>query len=199
VKNEINGHLLRGKVLGIIGVGSIGTQVGLLGRAWGMKVIGCTEQQPPEAVSALAAKGIQLLPFDEVVSRADFLSLHVPLKASTRYLVDAAVLGRMKRGSFLLNMARGGVVDEAALHAALVSGERLLGAALDVHEAEGDGHVSPLAGLPNVVLTPHIGATTLDTAREIGERLVEIITAFAAPEAEAETGAGSVDAASLAS
>jgi D-3-phosphoglycerate dehydrogenase len=116
-----------------------------------------------------------LMDFDEVVVTADFLSVHVSLNDSTRNLVDAAVLARMKPGSFLLNLARGGVVDELALRAELLEGQRLRGAALDVHAAEGDGHISPLADLPNVVLTPHIGSMTVDTQREIGERIVEII------------------------
>jgi phosphoglycerate dehydrogenase-like enzyme len=83
----------------------------------------------------------------------------------------------MKEGSYLINLARGGIVDEAALYAALVTG-RLCGAALDVHEHEGQGQISPLAQLSNVVLTPHIGASTVETQQQIGVRVVEIIEAF---------------------
>jgi phosphoglycerate dehydrogenase-like enzyme len=83
----------------------------------------------------------------------------------------------MKEGSYLINLARGGVVDETALYAALVSG-RLRGAALDVHEHEGQGQSSPLAQLPNVLLTPHVGASTVETQQQIGARVVEIIEAF---------------------
>ena len=179
-KHAMTGYTLRKKVLGIVGVGNIGTVVAELGVAWGMQVIGCHENPSPAVTAALAAKGIQLAPFDQVVARADFLTLHVPLTPATRHLVNAAVLSRMKRGSFLMNLARGGVVDEAALRAELLSGERVLGAALDVHEAEGEGRVSPLADLSNVVLTPHIGASAFDTQREIGERIVSIVASLAA-------------------
>ncbi|HSK11000.1 MAG TPA: NAD(P)-dependent oxidoreductase [Vicinamibacterales bacterium] len=185
VKHEMTGYTLRGKTLGIVGVGNIGTVVGELGVAWGMRVIGCHDTPTAAVTAALREKGIGLAPLDEVVSRADFLTLHVPLTARTRHLVNASVLARMKRGSFLLNLARGGVVDEAALRAELLSGERLLGAALDVHEAEGEGRVSPLADLPNVVLTPHIGASAFDTQREIGERIVSIVESLAASPARA--------------
>jgi len=175
VKHEMTGYTLRGKVLGIVGVGNIGSVVGELGAAWGMRVIGCHESPTPALSATLLEKGIQLAPFDDVVSRADFLTLHVPLTARTRHMVNAGVLARMKAGSFLLNLSRGGVIDEAALRAELLAGTRLLGAALDVHEAEGEGRVSPLADLQNVVLTPHIGASAFDTQREIGERIVSIV------------------------
>ena len=113
----------------------------------------------------------------EVLESADFISIHVPLKASTRYLIDAQALSYVKQGAILVNLARGGVVDEAALLSALRE-NRLRGAALDVHEQEGDGKVSPLAGLPNVILTPHIGAGTYDSQREIGEIVLETISTF---------------------
>jgi phosphoglycerate dehydrogenase-like enzyme len=90
----------------------------------------------------------------------------------------------MKPGAFLINMARGGVVDEHALYKVLVQGARLRGAALDVHKHEGEGKVSPLAALPNVLLTPHMGSSTVDTQREIGRRVVEIINSFAAEHTE---------------
>jgi phosphoglycerate dehydrogenase-like enzyme len=92
-------------------------------------------------------------------------------------MVDADVLDRMRPGSLLVNMARGGVVDEKALYEALTRGDGLAGAALDVHETEGQGTVSPLAALPNVVLTPHIGAMALDTQRLIGARVLELVEA----------------------
>lgn len=175
VKHQSAGYLLRGKVLGIVGAGSIGGQVGELGAAWGMDAIGCVAHPSDDAAARLRDRGIRLADFDEVVERADFLSIHVPLTDATRALVDDSVLSRMRPGSFLLSMGRGGVVDESALRRHLLAGERLLGAALDVHEQEGDGRVSPLADLPNVVLTPHIGSMAVDTQREIGQRIIEII------------------------
>jgi D-3-phosphoglycerate dehydrogenase / 2-oxoglutarate reductase len=180
LKHELPGYLLRGKVLGIVGAGSIGRSVGELGAAWGMEVLGCVAHVTPAAELALRERGVRLTSFDEVVARADFLSVHVAFTPQTRNLINAGVLARMKPGSFLLNLARGGVVDETALRATLLRGDRLRGAALDVHEAEGDGQVSKLADLPNVILTPHIGATTVDTQREIGERIVALVNEFAA-------------------
>jgi D-3-phosphoglycerate dehydrogenase / 2-oxoglutarate reductase len=178
LKHELPGYLLRGKVLGIVGAGSIGRSVGELGSAWGMEVLGCVGHPTAATALALRQHGIRLAGFDEVVARADFLTVHTALTRETRNLINADVLARMKPGSFLLNLARGGVVDETALRAALLRGDGVRGAALDVHEAEGEGKVSKLADLPNVILTPHIGSTTEDTQREIGERIVEIVAEF---------------------
>ena len=194
VKNEVVGYLLRGKTLGIVGAGNIGAQVGELGAAWGMQVVGCVAHPTPAAARQLSTRGIRLTTLDEVVRTADFLSIHCSLNETTRHLFGPALLARMKPGSYLLNLARGAVVDEAALRAELVDGRRLRGAALDVHQAEGNGRISPLADLPNVVLTPHIGSTTVDTQREIGERIVEIIRTFAAQRAADVSPAHSVHA-----
>jgi D-3-phosphoglycerate dehydrogenase len=176
-KPQLGGPLLAGKTLGIVGAGRIGSRVGEMGAAWGMRAIGCVDRPVPAVAAALAQRGVTLSDFDTVVAEADFLCLHLPLDDSTHHLVDAGVLARMKAGSFLVNMARGGVVDEAALHTALTAGGPLLGAALDVHEREGEGVVPPLASLPNVVLTPHIGAMAWDSQRLIGERVVELLAA----------------------
>jgi D-3-phosphoglycerate dehydrogenase / 2-oxoglutarate reductase len=181
-KHELTGYQLSGKVLGIVGAGNIGSQVGRLGAAWGMKVLGCVEHPSPAVAAELAEAGVQLTDFNELLSSADFLSLHVPLKESTRNLINADALARMKRGSYLINLARGGVVDEIALYQALASGH-LAGAALDVHAAEGEGKISPLAELPNVILTPHIGAGTYDSQREIGEIVIHTIETYVAKQA----------------
>lgn len=172
VKHEFPGHSLRGKTLGVVGTGNIGLSTAKLGVAWGMQVLGCVEHLSPERVAQLRQDGIQLTSFEETLSRADFVSLHVPLKESTRNLIDARALSLLKPSGFLVNLARGGVVDEDALYEALSEG-RLRGAALDVHKQEGDGKISPLAALRNVILTPHIGASTVDTQREIGEIILE--------------------------
>jgi phosphoglycerate dehydrogenase-like enzyme len=157
-----------------------------MGTAWGMRALGCVDRPGPAVAAALAEKGITLTDFDTVVAQADFLCLHLPLDDVTRHIVDAGVLARMKPGSFLVNMARGGVVDEKALFEALTHGRTVAGAALDVHETEGEGTVSPLADLDNVVLTPHIGAMALDSQRLIGERVVELVDAFEAGRVEEE-------------
>ncbi len=177
-KPELGGALLRGKVLGVVGAGNIGSLVGEMGNAWGMRVLGCVGHPTVEVAAQLAKRGITLADFDRVVTEADFLTLHVPLDDATHHMVDASVLDRMRPGSLLVNVARGGVVDEKALHETLVNGSSVAGAALDVHESEGEGTVSHLAELPNVVLTPHIGAMALDSQRLIGERVVELIDAF---------------------
>ncbi len=121
----------------------------------------------------LSQKGIELTSFRDVVRQADFLSVHVPKMQSTLGLIDVEVLSWMKPTSFLVNLARGGIVDELALLNALNSNKGPSGAALDVHLSEGEGRISPLAELPNVILTPHIGATTVDTMREIGQIAIE--------------------------
>ncbi len=177
-KHQLTGHLLANKHLGIVGLGSIGTLLGQMGQAWGMQVLGCVEHPSAERVAEFKKKHIRLADFQTVLSSADYLCTCVPLKDSTSNLIGPAELAMMKPGSFLLNMARGGIVDEAALSAALRQG-RLAGAALDVHQAEGDNQISPLADLPNVVLTPHIGAMTLDSQREIGRRIIAIVDDFA--------------------
>jgi len=183
-KQELTGHLLRGKVLGIVGAGNIGSLTGSMGAAWGMEVLGCVERPTATTAEKLKEKNIRLTTFDEVVSRSDYLSLHVPLGEKTRHMINAEVLARMKPGAFLINLARGGVVDEAALYQALASGH-LRGAGMDVHAAEGHGKISPLADLNNVILTPHIGAGAFDSQREIGAIVLETIATFR-PEAAVE-------------
>jgi D-3-phosphoglycerate dehydrogenase len=178
-KYELKGYNLRGKTLGILGAGNIGTQVGRLGVAWGMHAIGCVEARTPELDRGLIDNGIEPVDFPELIRRSDFLSIHLPLTDSTRHIINASVLRTMKPGSYVINLARGGVVDEAALLGALKDGKVIAGAALDVHVVEKEGHISPLAALPNVILTPHIGAQTVDSQREIGERVVQIISEHA--------------------
>ena len=180
-KNELSGYLLHHKVLGIVGAGNIGSLVGEMGHAWGMKVWGCVEPGTPVDEQAMQARGITVANLEKVISTADYLCIHVPLTVSNRNLIGVDVLSKMKPGSYLINLARGGVVDEMALYRELTTPGRLRGAALDVHLEEGEGKVSPLAGLPNVILTPHIGAETVDTQREIGERIMQIVDSFCRP------------------
>lgn len=179
IKHEVEGYLLRGKTLGIVGAGNIGSTVGHMGADWGMEVIGCVEHPALPRADELIAKGVRLTSFEEVISRSDYISIHVPFKDSTRNLINADVIHRMKPGVFVINLARGGVLDEQALLAAMTNGGPVRGAALDVHKQEGEGKVSPLAGLPNVILSPHIGAMTIDTQREIGCRIIEAVRKFA--------------------
>ena len=177
-KPQLGGSLLRGKSLGIIGAGNIVARVGELGAAWGMQPLGCVKNPSHECEAKLRSRSIRLASLDEVIATADFLTLHVPLAEDTFHLIDSVKLAKMKPGSYLINTSRGGVVDEEALYKELTKGTRILGAGLDVHEEEGEGTISPLSDLPNVVLTPHIGAMALDSQHEIGTRLLELVTAF---------------------
>ena len=176
-KSELVGYNLTEKTLGIVGLGSIGSRVAALGQAWGMHPIGCVASPSPDRAVAFSANGIELTDLDTVLGAADFLTIHVPLSDQTRGLIGAAELAKLKPGAFLVNIARGGVVDEAALLRELQPGGRVRGAGLDVHVNEGEGKISPLAELPNVVLTPHVGASTVDAQREIGREVVAIIDA----------------------
>lgn len=182
-KHQLTGQLLTGKRLGVVGAGNIGTRVGKLGVAWGMEAIGCVEPATPEEAARLKAAGIRMTDFDEVISTSDFISLHVPLNQHTRNLIGSQELAMMKPGAYLVNLARGGVVNEQALYDALTQG-RLAGAGVDVHVNEGEGKVSPLADLSNVILTPHIGAGTIDSQREIGDIIIQTLSDFAAEQAK---------------
>ena len=177
IKSAMSGHLLVNKTLGIIGAGNIGSLVGRLGAAWGMNIIGCTENGGPEIGAELAAIGITRTDLDTVLSESDYLSVHVPLQDSTRMMIGTDALTKIKRGAFLVNLARGGVVDELAVREALLDG-RLKGAAFDVHLNEGEGKLSPLADLDNVILTPHIGANAVDAQMEIGRIAIEAIESY---------------------
>ena len=185
-KHELSGPLLRGRTLGVVGAGNIGGLVGQMGDAWGMRVLGCVARPSRAVGEQLAQRGITLAKFDALVEQADFLTLHVPLDATTEHLVDANVLDRMRCGSLLVNMARGGVVDEKSLFDALTLGRTVAGAALDVHGTEGDGTIPLLAALPQVVLTPHIGAMAVDAQRQIGARVLELVEAWAEGRLEEE-------------
>lgn len=174
VKPQASGRLLTGSVLGVVGAGNIGTRVGRLGDAWGMEVLGCIEFPTPEASDRLKSHGITLTDFESVMSKSDFISVHVPLQESTRGLIGPEAIALMKPDAILVNMARGGVADEAALRVGLLEG-RIAAVGLDVHEVEGEGNRSPLADLDNVILTPHIGSNALDSQRQIGEIVLSFL------------------------
>lgn len=164
-----NGRELAGKTLGLVGYGGIGRIVGRLARALGMRTIGF-DPQVPATSPVWSDDDTSPRTFAEVVSEADVVSLHVPLTPATRNLMDAARIATMKQDAILINTARGGVVDEAAVAAALRA-RRLGGAALDVFEHEPLAAGSPLAGCPHLILTPHIAGVT----RESNERVSSLI------------------------
>ena len=153
------GWELSGKTLGLVGLGQIGRAVAERARAFGMTVIG----HDPYAETPTGVEGV---PLAELWPRCDVISLHLGLDAATRHLVDAEVLARCKPGAVLVNTARGGLVDEQALAAALREG-RLAGAAADAFESE-PPEDSPLLSLPTFIATPHLGATTREAARNMG-------------------------------
>jgi D-3-phosphoglycerate dehydrogenase len=167
------GFELRGKVVGLVGLGRIGREVAGLARAVGMRALAHDPWGDPEQARRL---GVRLTTLDEVLSGSDFVSLHIPLTPATRDLIDSRALARMKKGSYLINTARGGLVDEAALAAALRSGH-LAAAAVDTFTAEPPVD-SPLLDLPNVVLTPHIGAYTTEAVASMSLMTARSVVAW---------------------
>jgi len=165
------GFELYGKTLALVGLGDIGARVARRGAAFGMRVIAYDPLITPAHFNA-AEHGVALLPLDEVLRQADFISLHVPLLPSTANLINAERLATMKPGAYLVNTSRGGIVDEAALAAALRAG-KLAGAALDVRVNEPPGAGDPLAGAPNLLLTPHVAGITDEAQDRISVAVAE--------------------------
>lgn len=155
IKKQLEGVELRGKTLGIIGMGNIGSALGRMATALGMSVLG---YDPLVSGDEIEARGARHASIQELFSKSDFISLHVPLNDSTRGMINAQTLSLMKKGVRLVCAARGGVVDEAALLEALNSGQ-VAAAGLDVFTKEPPG-LTALVAHPNVVATPHIGAQT---------------------------------------
>ena len=169
-KSKYPGRELCGRTLGLLGFGRIGREVALRARAFGMDVIAC------DPVLSRWPAGYEWVPpvtLDELLAQADLLSLHVPLTPETKGAIGVRELALMRKDAILVNCARGGVVDEAALHTALASGA-LRGAALDVFAQEPPGEV-PLLALSNVIATPHLGASTAEAQRRAGLEAAEIM------------------------
>lgn len=175
LKKESRGTELRGKYLGIIGVGNIGRRLGRLARGLNMNIIGYDVIPIDEEFSKEV--GLMKADLDTLLQSSDYVSIHVPLLDSTRNLINAEKIRIMKNDAKVINTSRGGIVDEDALYEALKDG-RLGGAALDVFSSEpATGH--RLAELDNVILTPHMGAQTREAqslaANVIGEKIVQIL------------------------
>lgn len=158
------GSELAGKTIGIVGMGNIGTRVALRARAFEMALLVHDPYVPASHVTALGGRFVQL---EELMAEADFVTLHCPLNKETRHLIGERQLSLMKKSAYLVNLARGGVVDEAALHAVL-NEQRIAGAAIDVMEIEPPSRDNPLIRLGNVIFTPHIGGSTRE-AQKRGE------------------------------
>ncbi len=167
-KNRFMGVEITGKTLGIIGCGNIGAIVAERAHGLKMKVIAYDPYLAPERALDL---GVEKMELDELLRRSDFITLHTPLTDKTRNIIDAAALAKTKKGVRIINCARGGLVDEAALRAALDAGH-VAGAAFDVFTEE-PATANPLFGHPNVVCTPHLGAATTEAQENVALQIAE--------------------------
>ncbi|MGD0306533.1 MAG: phosphoglycerate dehydrogenase [Candidatus Acidiferrales bacterium] len=163
-----SGVELRGKTIGLIGFGRVGIEVARRAKGFDMKVIAF---DPYVSQSVAKELEVELIPFEEVLKRADVLSLHTALSPSTEKILNAAAIAQMKKGARVLNCARGELIDEGALADALKSGQ-IAGAGLDTFAVEPPKN-SPLIGLPNVVATPHIAGSTAEAQEEIGTLIAQ--------------------------
>ncbi len=162
---------VRGKTLGILGCGAIGSEVARLGQAFGMKAVALARE------GERYGNGIERLSLAEIAACSDFVCLHMPLTDYTRGLIDSRFLGMMKPTAFLINMARGSIVDQAALKSALENGV-IAGAALDVMVKEPPDRGEPLLEAPNLIVTPHIGWASLESRRRLVDEIAGNIAAF---------------------
>ena len=171
-RHAYTGKALSGKTLGIVAMGRVGSEVAKRAKGLSMDVIAYDPYFPAERAAAM---GIRLVGLDDIWANSDFISLHAPLTDSTRAIIGRDSLAKMKKGVFIINDARGGLIDDEALGEALDSG-KVAGAAIDVFEEEPPPATHPLLNRPNVIVTPHLGASTeeaqLDVAREIAEAVL---------------------------
>jgi D-3-phosphoglycerate dehydrogenase len=169
------GAELRGKTLGLMGLGRVGAEVARRALALEMRVLAYDPYLNPERA---AEWSVELMPLADVLAQSDFVSLHTGLSPATERMINAQTLAQMKRGARLINTARGELVDEAALADALRSGQ-LLGAALDVFAVEPPKD-SPLLSLPNVVATPHVAGSTAEAQEEVGVQIAQQVRDYLA-------------------
>jgi D-3-phosphoglycerate dehydrogenase len=172
-RKELKGVQVSGKTLGIVGLGRVGAEVARRGAALGMTVIAYDPLVSPEVGVKLH---VRLVALDRLLEDADFVTVHTPLTPQTKDLIGKSEFSKMKRTAMLVNCARGGVVNEEALHEAL-SDNIIAAAAVDVFKAEPPKD-SPLITLPNIVLTPHLGATTREAQEEVGSEIAEQVIAY---------------------
>ena len=170
------GMELRGKTLGLIGIGQVGSRLTEMAFAMGMRILA---HDPGLKSEEIKARGARPARFDTLLGRADFISLHAPLTPNTHHLIDARAISKMKKGVFLINAARGPLVDEAALARALASGH-IGGAALDVLEGEPPDPKSAIFDAPNLILTPHMAGSTHECLEAIalwaGEDIARVLS-----------------------
>ena len=176
IKRRLTGFELEGKTLGIVGFGRIGYNLARKAKAMGMRVV--TDASIEKLMRFVEETGAESVPMEDLLKESDFVSIHVPLRPQTRHMIGARELETMKDGAYLINTARGGVVDEDALREPLVRG-KLAGAALDVFEIEPPEDTS-LTGLENLIALPHIGAATVEAQAAnstiVAEKLIKLFT-----------------------
>jgi D-3-phosphoglycerate dehydrogenase len=174
-RKDFQGTELYNKTLGILGLGRIGTEVAKRAQAFGMKVLA---YDPFLTLARAMALQVELREnVDDLYAAADFITVHMPMTDDTKGMINAAAFGKMKKGARILNCARGGIINEADLFAALQSGQ-VGGAGLDVYETEPPPADFPLRSLPQVVMTPHLGASTHEAQENVGIEVAEAITDY---------------------
>lgn len=175
-KKSLQGTELRGKTLGIVGLGRIGVEVAKRAKAFLMQVIA---HDPFISAAAAEEMGVKLLPLEEVLAKSDYITLHLGLTPQTHGMINAQTIEKMKKGARIVNCARGELIDEAALAEALKSG-KLGGAAMDVFCQEPPPQDGPLAGAPNLIMTPHLGGSTAEAQEAVGVQIAQQIKEYLA-------------------
>src|SRR5947208_5720179 len=173
-RKEFQGVELYNKTLGVLGMGRIGSEVARRAIAFGMRVLAC---DPYLSLSRAKALQVELVELDEIYARSDFVTVHMPMTDETRGMINAAAFAMMKKGVRVLNCARGGIINEKDLCDAIQSGQ-VAGAALDVYETEPLPKEFPLRDLPQVIMTPHLGASTEEAQENVGIEVAEAITDY---------------------
>ncbi len=173
-KKKFQGHEIRGKTLGLVGLGNIGKAVAERAMGLGLKVLSFDPYLSAEAAARLK---VELVDLDTLCAQSDYISIHVPFTPATKHLFNQDRIRKMKKGAYLINCARGGIVDETALIEAL-SAKHLTGAALDVFETEPLPTDHPLLQRDDVVITPHLGASTDEAQVQVGLEVAEQVTLY---------------------
>ncbi|MEZ4750040.1 MAG: phosphoglycerate dehydrogenase [Bdellovibrionota bacterium] len=173
-KKLFQGSQLAGKTLGIVGLGNIGKTLAKSAQGIGMHVVGFDPYVNEEMADKM---NVKLLKLDELLADSDYISLHVPLTDGTRHIISSQAFSKMRKKPYLINCARGGIVDEKALEDALEKG-LISGCALDVFEQEPPGEGLPLYARPNVVVTPHLGASTDEAQVQVGLEVADQVKCF---------------------
>lgn len=170
-RKSFSGIELFKKTLGVVGLGRIGSEVAKRAQAFGMRVLAYDPYLSPSRAKAMQVEAVNL---DELLKQSDYITVHMPLTDDTKYMIDEAAFEKCKKGLRIFNCARGGIIKEAALLAALKSG-KVAAAGLDVYEDEPLAKESEFRALPNVVLTPHLGASTAEAQESVGIEVAEQI------------------------